>query len=44
VLGRSDVFLSTVGDIDLLAKALDAASRFSERPAIEEMDEIMKMN
>lgn len=44
VLGRSDVFLNTVGDIDLLAKALDAASRFSKRPAIEEMDEMMKKN
>ncbi|MCX5819479.1 MAG: aldo/keto reductase [Deltaproteobacteria bacterium] len=44
VLGRSDVFLSTVGDIDLLAKVLDAASRFSNRPATEEMDEMMKKN
>ena len=44
VLGHSDVFLSTVGDIDLLAKALDAASRFSKRPAIEEMDAMMKKN
>ena len=44
VLGRSDLFLNTVGDIDLLAKALDAASRFSKRPAIEEMDEMMKKN
>jgi hypothetical protein len=33
-----------VGDIDLLAKVLDAASRFSKRPAIEEMDEMMKKN
>jgi predicted aldo/keto reductase-like oxidoreductase len=44
VLSHSDVFLSTVGDIDLLAKALDAASRFSKRPTIEEMDEMMKKN
>ena len=44
VLGHSDVFLSTVGDIDLLAKVLDAASRFSKRPAIAEMDEMMKKN
>jgi aryl-alcohol dehydrogenase-like predicted oxidoreductase len=41
-LGLPDVFLSTVGDIDLLAKVLDAASRFSKRPAAEEMDEMMK--
>jgi aryl-alcohol dehydrogenase-like predicted oxidoreductase len=44
VLGRSDVFLNTVGDIDLLAKALDAASRFSKRPAIEEMNAMVKKN
>ncbi|MBM4314116.1 MAG: hypothetical protein FJ122_09380 [Deltaproteobacteria bacterium] len=44
VLGRSDLFLNTVGDIDLLAKVLDAASRFSKRPAIEEMDAMMKKN
>jgi aryl-alcohol dehydrogenase-like predicted oxidoreductase len=44
VLGCPDVFLNTVGDIDLLAKALDAASRFSKRPAIEEMDEMVKRN
>jgi aryl-alcohol dehydrogenase-like predicted oxidoreductase len=44
VLGRPDLFLSTVGDIDLLAKVLDAASRFSKRPTIEEMDEMMKKN
>ena len=44
VLGHSDVFLSTVGDIDLLAKALDAARRFSQRPTTEEMDEMMKKN
>jgi len=44
VLGHSDVFLSTIGDIDLLAKVLDAAGRFSKRPAIEEMDAMMKKN
>jgi len=44
VLGLPDVFLSTLGDIDLLPKALDAASRFSKRPAVEEMDEMMKKN
>jgi aryl-alcohol dehydrogenase-like predicted oxidoreductase len=44
VLGLPDLFLSTVGDIDLLAKVLDAASRFSKRPTSEEMDEMMKKN
>jgi aryl-alcohol dehydrogenase-like predicted oxidoreductase len=44
VLGRPDVFLNTLGDIDLLAKALDAASRFSKRPTAEEMDEMTKKN
>jgi aryl-alcohol dehydrogenase-like predicted oxidoreductase len=44
VLGRSDVFLNTVGDVELLPRVLDAASRFSKRPATEEMDEIIKKN
>lgn len=32
VLGRTDVFLNTVGDIHILPKVLDAADRFTERP------------
>ena len=44
VLGRSDVFLNTVGDVELLPKVLDAASRFSKRPPDEEMNEMMKKN
>lgn len=32
VLGREGVFLNTVGDIHLLPKVLDAASRFQARP------------
>jgi len=44
VLGRPDVFLNTVGDVELLPKVLDAASRFSKRPPAEEMDEMMKKN
>jgi aryl-alcohol dehydrogenase-like predicted oxidoreductase len=44
VLGRPDVFLNTVGDVGLLPKVLDAATRFSKRPAAEEMDEMMKKN
>src|SRR5579863_2077351 len=37
VLKRPGIFLNTVGDINLLPKVLDAASRFSEGPADEEM-------
>ena len=44
VLGRSDVFLNTVGDVELLPRVLDAASRFSKRPPDEEMNEIIKKN
>lgn len=44
VLGRSDVFLNTVGDVELLPKVLDAATRFSKRPPDEEMNEMMKKN
>jgi aryl-alcohol dehydrogenase-like predicted oxidoreductase len=32
VLGNPQVFLNTVGDVELLPKVLDAASRFAERP------------
>lgn len=35
VLGRPGVFLNTVGDIEILPRVLDAASRFQERPADE---------
>jgi aryl-alcohol dehydrogenase-like predicted oxidoreductase len=38
VLGRPGIFLNTVGDVTLLPKVLDAASRFTERPAAEAMD------
>ena len=44
VLGRSDVFLNTIGDVELLPKVLDGASRFSKRPPDEEMNEMMKKN
>jgi len=36
-LGREGLFLNTVGDIDLLPKVLDAATRFSSRPDDAEM-------
>ncbi len=37
VLGRPGVFLNTVGDIHVLPKVLDAASRFQASPSEEEM-------
>ena len=37
VLGREGVFLNTVGDIHVLPKVLDAASRFTEAPSDAEM-------
>ena len=37
VVSRPDIFLNTVGDIDLLPKVLDAITRFQERPSDEEM-------
>jgi aryl-alcohol dehydrogenase-like predicted oxidoreductase len=40
VLGRPGVFLNTVGDISLLPKVLDAASRYESRPSDETMDEL----
>jgi aryl-alcohol dehydrogenase-like predicted oxidoreductase len=40
VLGRSGMFLNTVGDIALLPQVLDAADRFREQPSDEAMQEI----
>lgn len=37
-LGEPDVFVNSAGDIHLLPRVLDAASRFSVRPAAAEMD------
>jgi aryl-alcohol dehydrogenase-like predicted oxidoreductase len=37
VLGRPGIFLNTAGDLSLLPKVLDAASRFTRRPSDEEM-------
>jgi predicted aldo/keto reductase-like oxidoreductase len=37
VLGRPGVFLNTAGDVTLLPKVLDAASRFRERPTEDQM-------
>jgi aryl-alcohol dehydrogenase-like predicted oxidoreductase len=41
VLGRPDVFLNTAGDVNLLPKVLDAASRFEHQPDDAVMDELM---
>jgi aryl-alcohol dehydrogenase-like predicted oxidoreductase len=38
VLGEPSVFLSSVGDVELLPRVLDAAIRFERRPSEEEMD------
>jgi aryl-alcohol dehydrogenase-like predicted oxidoreductase len=40
VLGRPGVFLNTVGDVALLPKVLDAASRFAARPTDGSMEEL----
>ena len=37
VLGRPGIFLNTAGDLALLPRILDAASRFTRRPSDEEM-------
>jgi hypothetical protein len=39
VLGRPGIFLNTVGDIHLLPKVLDAASRFQSAPSAGVMEE-----
>ena len=41
VLGRPGVFLNTVGDVTLLPKVLDAASRHESRPSDETMDKLV---
>jgi aryl-alcohol dehydrogenase-like predicted oxidoreductase len=41
VLGRPGLFLNLPGDVSLLPTVLDAAERFQERPADEQMDELL---
>jgi len=41
VLGRPGIFLNTVGDIHLLPRVLDAASRFQSAPPEDEMEEMV---
>jgi predicted aldo/keto reductase-like oxidoreductase len=40
-LGLPDVFLNTVGDLELLPRVLEAASRFERRPPDEEMTSML---
>jgi aryl-alcohol dehydrogenase-like predicted oxidoreductase len=40
VLSRSQVFLLTTGDVEILPRLLDAAERFERRPSDEEMAEL----
>lgn len=42
VLARPGVFLNTVGDLELLPKVLDAASRFERAPAAAEVDDLLE--
>jgi aryl-alcohol dehydrogenase-like predicted oxidoreductase len=41
VLGKPGIFLNTVGDIHLLPKVLDAASRFEAGPSDDEMEKLV---
>lgn len=41
VLSQPDIFLNTVGDIHLLPKVLDAASRFEHGPSDQEMADLV---
>ena len=40
-MARRDVFLNSVGDVDLLPRVLDAASRYDEPPKDEVMDALV---
>ena len=42
VIGRPGLFLNTAGDINLLPKQLDAASRFARRPSDAEVAKVME--
>jgi len=41
ILGRPGIFINTVGDLALLPRILDAASRFERRPPDAEMDAML---
>jgi predicted aldo/keto reductase-like oxidoreductase len=42
ILGDERLFLNTVGDVKMLPKVLEAASKFETRPSDEEMQEMMQ--
>ena len=42
VLGEPDVFLNSVGDVDLLPRVLDAAVRFERRPSEDVIDALVQ--
>ena len=42
VLGRPGIFLNTVGDVNLLPKVLDAASRFDKQPDAASMNDLLE--
>ena len=44
VLGRPNIFLNTVGDVRLMPKVLDAATRFQKRPTNKEMEQLVQRN
>jgi hypothetical protein len=41
-LGRPEVFLNSVGDVDLLPRMLSAAARFQQPPTEAAMQELME--
>jgi aryl-alcohol dehydrogenase-like predicted oxidoreductase len=41
-MGRPGIFLNSPGDVDLLPRFLDAATRFKARPSEAEMEELVK--
>ena len=40
-MGREGIFLNSTGDVEVLPRFLDAASRFQARPTEAEMDELV---
>ena len=43
IIGQKGVFLNTAGDVNLLPKVLDAASRHRERPSDSKMNDLVKV-
>jgi hypothetical protein len=42
IIGHDQIFLNTAGDIQLLPKVLDAASRYPEKPNDEDMERMVR--